>query len=114
MQRWRSLPTVLGVHRLLDRIAHFGMPLSPQCLLLHSRRQLMRVLGIDCGGEYTGYGVVEQDGEGSLHHLCSGAIRLLPREALELRLKKICDGLTEIISHVCARSRWPLKTFSTR
>ena len=58
----------------------------------------MRVLGIDCGGEYTGYGVVEQDGDGSLHHLCSGAIRLVPREALELRLKKICDGLTGIIA----------------
>ncbi len=58
----------------------------------------MRVLGIDCGGEYTGYGVVEQDGGGSLHHLCSGAIRLSPREALELRLKKICEGLTDIIA----------------
>jgi len=58
----------------------------------------MRVLGIDCGGEYTGYGVVEQDDEGSLHHLCSGAIRLLPREPLELRLKKICEKLTEIIA----------------
>src|ERR1039458_6970909 len=58
----------------------------------------MRVLGIDCGGEYTGYGVVEQDEQGSLHHLCSGAIRLSPRDALELRLKKICDGLTEIIA----------------
>jgi len=58
----------------------------------------MRVLGIDCGGEYTGYGVVEQDGDGVLHHLCSGAIRLWPQEPLELRLKKICDGLTDIIS----------------
>jgi len=58
----------------------------------------MRVLGIDCGGEYTGYGVVEQDGDGVLHHLCSGAIRLWPQEPLELRLKKICDGLTAIIS----------------
>jgi crossover junction endodeoxyribonuclease RuvC len=57
----------------------------------------MRVMGIDCGGEYTGYGVVEQDGQGSLLHLCSGAIHLSPREALELRLKKICEGLTEII-----------------
>jgi len=57
----------------------------------------MRVLGIDCGGEYTGYGVVEQDAHGALRHLCSGAIRLSPREALELRLKKICEGLTEII-----------------
>jgi len=57
----------------------------------------MRVLGIDCGGEYTGYGVVEQSGGGALHHLCSGAIRLLSREPLELRLKKISEGLTEII-----------------
>jgi crossover junction endodeoxyribonuclease RuvC len=57
----------------------------------------MRVLGIDCGGECTGYGVVEQDVQGALLHLCSGAIRLSPREALELRLKKICEGLTEII-----------------
>ena len=45
----------------------------------------MRVLGIDCGGEYTGYGVVEQDERGALCHHCSGAIRLLPREALEIR-----------------------------
>jgi crossover junction endodeoxyribonuclease RuvC len=57
----------------------------------------MRVLGIDCGGEYTGYGVVEQDANGSLRHCCSGAIRLSPRDALELRLKKICDALTQII-----------------
>jgi crossover junction endodeoxyribonuclease RuvC len=58
----------------------------------------MRVLGVDCGGQYTGYGVVDQDVEGTLHHLCSGAIRLLPREALELRLMKICRCLTEIIA----------------
>ena len=57
----------------------------------------MRVLGIDCGGEYTGYGVVEQDDQGALHHLCSGAIRLSPRQALEIRLMTICKGLAEII-----------------
>ncbi len=58
----------------------------------------MRVLGIDCGGEYTGYGVVEQDAAGALHHLCSGAIRLSPKTSLELRLKQICDELAAIIS----------------
>ena len=58
----------------------------------------MRVLGIDCGGEYTGYGVVEQDDRGTLHHLCSGAIRLSPRDALEIRLKKICEALTQIVA----------------
>jgi len=58
----------------------------------------MRVLGIDCGGEYTGYGVVEQGSQGTLCHLCSGAIRLSPRDALELRLKKNCEGLTAVIN----------------
>ena len=58
----------------------------------------MRVLGIDCGGEYTGYGVVEQDNQGCLRHLCSGAIRLSPRDALELRLKTICEGLAQVIA----------------
>ncbi len=58
----------------------------------------MRVLGIDCGGEYTGYGVVEQDEQGSLHHLCSGAIHLSSGDALEIRLKKISEGLTAIIA----------------
>ncbi len=58
----------------------------------------MRILGIDCGGEYTGYGVVEQDDLGALHHLCSGAVHLLPRDPLELRLKKICEQLTAVIA----------------
>ena len=58
----------------------------------------MRVLGIDCGGEYTGYGVVEQDDSGTLRHVCSGAIHLSSKEALELRLKKICQALTRVIA----------------
>jgi crossover junction endodeoxyribonuclease RuvC len=61
----------------------------------------MRVLGIDCGGEYTGYGVVEQDDHGSLHHVCSGAVRLSARDALEQRLHKISQELTAIIAAFC-------------
>ena len=57
----------------------------------------MRVLGIDCGGKYTGYGVVEQNGAGVLNHLCSGVIRLSARDPLERRLKKISEGLAEIV-----------------
>ena len=57
----------------------------------------MRVLGIDCGGEYTGYGVVEQDVHGTLCHVCSGAIRLPVRQSLEQRLLTICRGLTDVI-----------------
>lgn len=57
----------------------------------------MRVLGIDCGGEYTGYGVVEQDADGALHRVCSGAIRLPAGQALEQRLLKISHELTQVI-----------------
>jgi crossover junction endodeoxyribonuclease RuvC len=57
----------------------------------------MRVLGVDCGGEYTGFGIVEGDG-GTLACLTSGAIRLVPREAMEIRLKKVFEGLSALIT----------------
>lgn len=58
----------------------------------------MRVLGIDCGGEYTGYGVVELFPNGKLSCLTSGAIKLSPREALPRRLSRIYMHLGAIIS----------------
>jgi crossover junction endodeoxyribonuclease RuvC len=57
----------------------------------------MRVMGIDCGGEYTGFGVVEQIDSGELICLEVGAIRLVPQEKLEKRLDQIFLRLTEII-----------------
>ena len=57
----------------------------------------MRVLGIDCGGEYTGYGVVEMDPRGELICLVCGAIKLSPREPLARRLSRIYEGLGELI-----------------
>jgi crossover junction endodeoxyribonuclease RuvC len=58
----------------------------------------MRVLGIDCGGAYTGYGVVEMDSCGGLRCLACGAIKLSPHEALARRLSRIFTGLGEIIA----------------
>lgn len=58
----------------------------------------MRVLGIDCGGEYTGYGVVEMRPTGQLCCLACGAVKLSPREALPLRLSRIFMKLGELIS----------------
>jgi crossover junction endodeoxyribonuclease RuvC len=58
----------------------------------------MRVLGIDCGGEYTGYGVVEAQGNGALCCLTCGAIRLSTREALPRRLARIYMQLGAVIS----------------
>jgi crossover junction endodeoxyribonuclease RuvC len=54
-------------------------------------------MGIDCGGEYTGYGVVEMYGSGKLGCLTCGAIKLSPREALPRRLSRIFTQLGEII-----------------
>ncbi len=57
----------------------------------------MRVLGIDCGGEYTGYGVVEQRPGSELLCIAAGAIKLSPRVALADRLKRIFDDLSAVI-----------------
>ena len=58
----------------------------------------MRVLGIDCGGEYTGYGVVEMHSCGQLVCLTCGAIKLSPREPLPRRLSRIYDELGGLIT----------------
>jgi crossover junction endodeoxyribonuclease RuvC len=58
----------------------------------------MRVLGIDCGGEYTGYGVVEMQSSGKLSSLTCGAIKLSPRDTLSRRLFRIYQQLDHIIS----------------
>lgn len=57
----------------------------------------MRVLGIDCGTEYTGFGVVELSLDGQLICLTCGAVKLSPREPLPLRLATIFERLGAII-----------------
>ena len=60
----------------------------------------MRVLGIDCGSEFTGFGVVELDSSGRLTRLvpvASGAIRLQRRDPMPLRLAQIYAELTALM-----------------
>jgi crossover junction endodeoxyribonuclease RuvC len=57
----------------------------------------MRVLGVDCGTEYTGYGVVELCLDGKLVCLTCGAIKLSPRDPMAVRLARIFEGLGEVI-----------------
>ncbi len=56
----------------------------------------MRVLGVDCGTERTGYGVIDSDG---LDHsmVACGVIRTRARQPLELRLLEIAQRLREVI-----------------
>src|ERR1700691_5035206 len=77
---------------------------SYECSTSSSRQRLsalhcthMRVLGIDCGGEYTGYGIVEMHSGGRLVCLTCGAIKLSPRDPLARRLARIYDGLGALI-----------------
>jgi len=76
----------------------------------------MRVLGIDCGTEYTGYGIVDLlfngDREGERcdvsraprlegdHLVCvaCGAIKVSPRDPMPTRLARIARGLEELIA----------------
>ena len=57
----------------------------------------MRVLGIDCGAERTGYGVIESDGV-SHRMVAAGCIRSTPKHRLEHRLLNIANGLRSLLS----------------
>jgi crossover junction endodeoxyribonuclease RuvC len=56
----------------------------------------MRVLGIDPGSLVTGFGVVEEDAN-RLRALAWGTIRTTSRRSLSERLKRIYDGLSEVV-----------------
>ena len=57
----------------------------------------MRVFGIDCGTEWTGYGVVEADSMGDLQHVAHGVIHLSKRESLPHRLTVVFARLGELL-----------------
>ena len=101
-------------------VPHFGL-LGWSCL---DYTPAMRVLGVDCGTVYTGYGVVEGSSSApvvgapgrsdgcALACLAAGAICLsaceplnpstpktrVPGAPLELRLKKVFDGLSALLA----------------
>ena len=70
----------------------------------------MRVFGIDCGTEFTGYGVVEVDCDARmprLVHLAAGTIRLSKKEKTPQRLAQITHDVdvkdvVEVIDQVRA------------
>ena len=57
----------------------------------------MRVLGIDCGTERTGWGVVESDGRKHVV-LAHGVIRLSPRDPLQERLAAVATGMRSLLA----------------
>jgi crossover junction endodeoxyribonuclease RuvC len=59
-------------------------------------RRIVRVLGIDCGTERTGWGVIESDGR--RHRvLAHGVIRAVAAKPMEQRLAAIAQGLRAVL-----------------
>ena len=61
----------------------------------------MRVFGIDCGTEFTGYGVVEVDCDARmprLVHLAAGTIRLNKKDKTPQRLAQVYAELTAMMT----------------
>jgi crossover junction endodeoxyribonuclease RuvC len=56
----------------------------------------MRILGIDCGSERTGYGVIESDGRAH-RMVAAGVIQTDPKAALGIRLLDIAANLRDVI-----------------
>ena len=56
----------------------------------------MRVLGIDCGTERTGYGIIDSDGR-EHRMVAAGVIRTKAADPLEIRLLHIARSLREVI-----------------
>src|SRR5215467_3637041 len=56
----------------------------------------VRVLGIDCGSERTGYGVIDSDGR-QHRMIAAGVIRTSPKWPFERRLHEIATGLRGLL-----------------
>ncbi len=72
----------------------------PYACLLRVRLIAMRVFGVDCGTEYTGYGVVEVDESARvprLRHLCAGAVKLHKKDRAPERLAQVYSELTALL-----------------
>ena len=60
----------------------------------------MRIIGIDPGSRYTGYGIVEKNGQ-QLQHLASGRINATSGATFSHRLEIIYEGLSKVLG------QWP-------
>lgn len=57
----------------------------------------MRVLGIDCGTEFTGFGVAEQENGRELRFIAAGAIQLSKRDSMAQRLAQVFATLQALL-----------------
>src|SRR3954471_612874 len=58
----------------------------------------VRVLGIDCGTEFTGYGVVDQLTDRDVTYVACGTIKLSPKRPMAERLNQVYETLRTVIA----------------
>ncbi|MFZ1731601.1 MAG: crossover junction endodeoxyribonuclease RuvC [Bacteroidota bacterium] len=56
----------------------------------------MLILGVDPGSLVTGFGIIEANGK-QYRRLASGVITMRPADSVAIRLRKVYDGLIEVI-----------------
>lgn len=64
----------------------------------------MRILGIDPGSRYCGYGVVERTGPGRVRYVECGVLEPVRSRRLSSRLVEIAAGLREVIAELAPRA----------
>src|SRR6185312_13038414 len=71
-----------------------------QTVMRQRKLHCMRVFGVDCGTEFTGYGVGEVDCDArtpKLRYLCAGAVKLSKKETTCQRLAQVYAELTALM-----------------
>ena len=58
---------------------------------------MVRILGIDPGSQRTGVGIIDVDAAGKVMHVHHQPLVLLDAESFPLRLRKLLDGLWELV-----------------
>ncbi|WP_199754342.1 crossover junction endodeoxyribonuclease RuvC [Dyella dinghuensis] len=59
---------------------------------------MIRIIGIDPGSQRTGVGIIDVDAAGKLSHVFHDALVVVGEETFPLRLKRIFDGISDIIA----------------
>jgi crossover junction endodeoxyribonuclease RuvC len=57
----------------------------------------VRVLGIDCGTEFTGYGIVDQLTDRDVTYVACGTVKLSPKKPMAERLNQAYETLCKVI-----------------
>jgi crossover junction endodeoxyribonuclease RuvC len=80
-----------------------GLPLRPSCAYTGTRRErgpirtMVRLLGVDPGLRFTGWGVIEVDGN-RLRHVADGVIATDSATSVPERLKVLHDALAALLA----------------